>query len=190
MKKLTYSLIVVSIFLVLLPDALVFAQKKPPQVPVTYAGDTDQIIARRAQWIENAKKEGQLTWWGIFTPTDAKKIISEFNKIYPFIKVNYWRGTNIIPGIKQRDKRIYGKDGDWAQAGNNANTPHFNTEKIKAADAPKSWDDLLNPRWKGKIGFNSGSVREWTALALAEGGWGLNKTIDFLSTQEKMVYLI
>ena len=27
----------------------------------------------------------------------------------------------------------------------------YNTEKVTAADAPKSWKDILDPRWKGKI---------------------------------------
>jgi len=30
-------------------------------------------------------------------------------------------------------------------------TIHFNTKKISAAEAPKSWADLLNPKWKGQI---------------------------------------
>jgi iron(III) transport system substrate-binding protein len=28
----------------------------------------------------------------------------------------------------------------------------YNTQKISAADAPKTWDDLLDPKWKGRIG--------------------------------------
>lgn len=27
----------------------------------------------------------------------------------------------------------------------------YNTEKVKAADVPKDWPDLLNPKWKGQI---------------------------------------
>jgi len=30
----------------------------------------------------------------------------------------------------------------------------WNTQKVKAADAPKEWTDLFNPRWKGKVGMN------------------------------------
>jgi iron(III) transport system substrate-binding protein len=29
--------------------------------------------------------------------------------------------------------------------------PFYNTKKVKAADAPKSWKDLIDPKWKGKI---------------------------------------
>lgn len=31
----------------------------------------------------------------------------------------------------------------------------YNTNKISAADAPKSWQDLLDPKWKGKIAMPS-----------------------------------
>ncbi|TYB42455.1 ABC transporter substrate-binding protein [Actinomadura chibensis] len=31
----------------------------------------------------------------------------------------------------------------------------YNTQKVKADEAPKSWDDLLDPKWKGKIALNS-----------------------------------
>ena len=33
--------------------------------------------------------------------------------------------------------------------------PAYNKQLVPAKDAPKSWDDLLNPRWKGKIGVTS-----------------------------------
>ena len=30
----------------------------------------------------------------------------------------------------------------------------YNTTKVKAADAPKAYADLLDPKWKGKVGLN------------------------------------
>lgn len=29
----------------------------------------------------------------------------------------------------------------------------YNTSKVSEADAPKTWEDLLNPKWKGRIGI-------------------------------------
>jgi iron(III) transport system substrate-binding protein len=31
----------------------------------------------------------------------------------------------------------------------------YNTQKVKKDEAPKSWNDLLDPKWKGKIALNS-----------------------------------
>jgi ABC-type Fe3+ transport system substrate-binding protein len=39
----------------------------------------------------------------------------------------------------------------------------YNTERVSAADAPKDWDDVLDPRWKGRVIIRdpvaSGSMR-------------------------------
>jgi iron(III) transport system substrate-binding protein len=52
----------------------------------------------------------------------------------------------------------------------------YNTQKLKPAEIPKSWKELLNPRYKDKIatgsGAASGQVGTW-ALAMEQqmGGW-------------------
>ena len=83
--------------------------------------------------------------------------------------------TDIIPGIKTMDKGMYGRYGDYAIPGNNAITPQYNTKLVSASEAPKAWEDLLDPKWKGQIGLSS-DIKVWYVLALAEGGWGMNKT--------------
>jgi iron(III) transport system substrate-binding protein len=55
----------------------------------------------------------------------------------------------------------------------------YNTDLVKGDDIPKSWDDLLNPKWKGKIGVadpksSASYVAEWNTVAQGVGG-------DFLS---------
>ncbi len=52
----------------------------------------------------------------------------------------------------------------------------WNTQKVKAADAPKEWADLFDPRWKGKVGMNppwrsvaiQGIVAHWEKLGLGD----------------------
>lgn len=36
----------------------------------------------------------------------------------------------------------------------------FNPRKVNRKDAPKSWDDLLQPKWKGEILFDESSLEE------------------------------
>ena len=46
-----------------------------------------------------------------------------------------------------------------------SNIISYNTDQVKAEDAPKSWEDLLDPKWKGKIATGhpggSGYVGTW-----------------------------
>ena len=58
--------------------------------------------------------------------------------------------------------------------------PQYNTNLVSAAEAPKNWEDLLEPRWKRQIGMVT-DMKTWWALALAEGGWGIEKTEAFLA---------
>ena len=41
----------------------------------------------------------------------------------------------------------------------------YNTQAVPAADAPRDWSDLLQPRWKGKIAIDENEV-EWYAAML------------------------
>jgi iron(III) transport system substrate-binding protein len=45
----------------------------------------------------------------------------------------------------------------------------YNTNLIKKADLPKTWDDLANPKWKGKLGIES-KDDEWFDSLMAQLG--------------------
>jgi iron(III) transport system substrate-binding protein len=55
--------------------------------------------------------------------------------------------------------------------------PAYNKKILPAKDVPKKWEDLLDPKWKGKIGVIN-STHHWARLAA--GPWGEEKTIDFV----------
>jgi iron(III) transport system substrate-binding protein len=55
--------------------------------------------------------------------------------------------------------------------------PAYNTKLVPAKDVPKKWEDLLDPKWKGKLGVIN-STHHWGRLAA--GPWGEEKTIDFI----------
>ena len=52
----------------------------------------------------------------------------------------------------------------------------YNSQKVRKDDLPRSYQDLLNPKWQGKIGIDT-DVKEWIILAQE---WGLEKTTQFL----------
>jgi iron(III) transport system substrate-binding protein len=47
----------------------------------------------------------------------------------------------------------------------------YNTNLIKPEDAPKSYADLLDPKWKGKLGIEAGDA-EWMATIVKQWGDG------------------
>lgn len=56
--------------------------------------------------------------------------------------------------------------------------PSYNTKLVKPKDVPKTWNDLLDPKWKGKIGMLI-YPDPWKNLA-QPNAWGEEKTFDYL----------
>jgi iron(III) transport system substrate-binding protein len=55
--------------------------------------------------------------------------------------------------------------------------PAYNKKILPAKDVPKKWEDLLDPKWKGKLGVIN-STHHFGRLAA--GPWGEEKTLDFV----------
>ena len=54
------------------------------------------------------------------------------------------------------------KEGYWVSAYHNASVMAYNTGLLKPAELPKSYDDLLEPKWKGKMLMDNRET-EWYA---------------------------
>jgi len=63
----------------------------------------------------------------------------------------------------------------------------FNPRKVHRQDAPKTWEDLLQPRWKGEILFDESSLEEVMALLAT---WGKEKTVNYLTKLSQQNLLI
>jgi iron(III) transport system substrate-binding protein len=59
--------------------------------------------------------------------------------------------------------------GEWAPDRLNLMVYAYNTNAVKAAELPKSWQELAHPRWKGRIGMESTNV-EWFAAVVQSMG--------------------
>jgi iron(III) transport system substrate-binding protein len=54
----------------------------------------------------------------------------------------------------------------------------YNTQKVSAADAPKTWDDLLDPKWQGKMAIDGRASWAPVFMAASDLG-GQSKGVDF-----------
>ncbi len=63
----------------------------------------------------------------------------------------------------------------------------FNPRKLNRKDAPKSWEDLLHPKWKSEILFDESSLEEVMALLAA---WGRDRTVSYFTRLSQQQLLI
>jgi iron(III) transport system substrate-binding protein len=59
----------------------------------------------------------------------------------------------------------------------------FNTQHIKTAEAPKSYEDLLNPKWKGRLSLDPADQDLFGALLLH---WGKEKALNYFRNVAKL----
>lgn len=59
--------------------------------------------------------------------------------------------------------------GEWVGTRLNVFVQAYNTKAVKKEELPKAWDDLLNPRWKGRLGIEA-EDQDWLAGVIAELG--------------------
>lgn len=59
----------------------------------------------------------------------------------------------------------------------------FNTESIKPADAPKGYEDLLNPKWKGRFSLDPADQDLFGTLFLY---WGKEKALPYFKNLAKL----
>jgi iron(III) transport system substrate-binding protein len=58
-------------------------------------------------------------------------------------------------GAKIFDPKYVDDDGQWVATHAYYLTPGVNTDLVPLKDAPKTFEDLLDPKWKGKMAWNS-----------------------------------
>ena len=73
-------------------------------------------------------------------------------------------------------------EGYWVASNINGLVVVYNTNLVPATEAPKVWDDLLNPKWKGAISMDRDAA-EWVLMLWS--AWGKEKALSYLKTLAK-----
>lgn len=80
-------------------------------------------------------------------------------------------------------------DGHWVGDKLNYLVAAYNTKALSEAEAPKTYEELLDPKWKGRFGIEQTDM-DWMAT-LIKRHWGEEKGIEFfrrLSAQEPLTH--
>lgn len=87
-----------------------------------------------------------------------------------------------VPGADRFFEGTYDPSGAWHSMYYLTTALMYNSNLVKAEQAPKSYDDLLNPSWKGKMLFDpeAGYI-----LAAMEDAWGREKAVSYLTRLAK-----
>jgi len=73
------------------------------------------------------------------------------------------------PAFKQLIPEALMPGGEWTATRLNIFTQAYNTKLLKKSDLPKSWNDLLDPKWKGMLGIKSEQL-DWFAAIVGSLG--------------------
>lgn len=77
------------------------------------------------------------------------------------------------------DPKVIHYDSATVSFANQFVLPAYNKKILPSRDVPKSWLDLLDPKWKGgKLGMTNGTPAHLAALAA--GSWGEEKTTKYV----------
>ena len=167
--------------------------------------------------VEEAKKEGKLTWYATTNVEDAKRFIAAFNETYPFIQVQSLRmgsgravnrieaearaGTvnadvlnvNDVESIRLVEKGFFAKysSPELAHYPKSLIDPAgyalpfksiprvigYSTRYVSPNEAPTRYEDLLEPKWKGKILMDPGDFTLYSGFVQH---WGKERAKSFL----------
>jgi len=113
-----------------------FEQKYGIQVDYVRANSTELALR-----LGNEAKAGHVLA-SVFDGTGATVALKRENL------VEQWTPDADLP------KRLFDPQGYWVACNYYVNTPGFNTNLVPPGTEPKAFEDLLDPKWKGKMAWN------------------------------------
>lgn len=154
------------------PDAqaiLAAFEKKYPFIKTTFYRSTGPALVAR---IQTEQRAGQ-TVWDVMNSTGFEP--------YVLVEQGYF-GKYESPERKHFPEGHKDSEGYWATMYTSPNLMSYNTRLVSSKDLPKDYLDLLDPKWKGKLGLDSSDF-EW--YANLKKLWGNEKARGFLDGLRK-----
>ncbi|MBM2805946.1 MAG: Extracellular solute-binding protein [Deltaproteobacteria bacterium] len=166
--------------------------------------------AQRKKALEDgARQEGQFVFYTSVSVQDNPRIMAAFEKAFPYVKTDVYRGTprsaflkaatearagrhavDIVgtapvemwqlkqaklstgyssPELQAMPKGSYDPEGYWAAFEVTPIVVAFQTKLLRGADIPNNYQDLLNPKYKGKMNLGTEEY-DWFSVMLDSMG--------------------
>ncbi|HWH78545.1 MAG TPA: extracellular solute-binding protein [Candidatus Binatus sp.] len=172
------------------------------------------LRAQDSDLIQAARREGRVVWYT--SAGESQEIAQEFEKKYPFVKVEVVRSTvypllnrifnetragnylfdvvrqstlafaqliqkGLVQPYESAERDGYrpgwkDRQGYWTSTDDNYFVVGYNTRLVSARDAPRDWEDLLLPKWRGQIGLDPDNH---LLLGGLEQSWGREKALGY-----------
>jgi len=151
--------------------------------------------------LDQARAEGGVTWYTAMNVPDVEAVKKLFVQRYPFLSVASVRATgekvrtriltearakrftwdvvsfNVLDMDALNREGLLAADASPATIYVRQYVIGYNTRLVKPAEAPKTWADLLQPQWTGKLALDESDV-EWYAAML-----------DYMGREKGMSYM-
>jgi len=173
-------------------DALIAAAKKEGQVTWYTTQIVNQFVAPTAEVFE--KKFGvKVNYVRGGSSEGVMRVMNEAKagKMQADVIDGTGMGAMIKAGlaakwqpdsVKRFPKEYYDRNGYWTATNLYIRVAGYNTDLVKKGEEPKSYDDLLDPKWKGKMAWSVSpdptSVPGFVGVILSE--YGRDKGIEYL----------
>ena len=168
-------------------DKVIEGAKKEGKLVVYASYDYDQGDVLHAAFKKKYPFVKEIEHLNIGGPTVVTRILMESQSGTSGADVGLTGG----PFMPKLMKKGYLREIDWAALGASqgsyassyqitlatvTNVIAYNSKLVSPSDAPKNWEDLLDPKWKGKIGL----WRNPFGLTEAAAVWGKERTVNYL----------
>ncbi len=175
------------------PQAMIEAAKQEGQL-VNWGGFSNSDFREYAKRFNQKYPFIKMENWASSTDTTRERVWSDFyakrnswdvaiggnrGMIDDWIKAGVIRKWS-VPSLAQIHKTAKDPQGYWAIPHASVVVPGaYNTNLVSAKEAPKSYEDFLDPRWRGKLAITV-KVSNYVSLAQPEG-WGKEKVKAYVT---------
>ena len=173
--------------------------RKEGKVTIYSGMIVDQALRPMADAFEKKYPFLKVEYWRAASPQIVQKALAEARA--GKVQVDVLESTSLAPpvirgGLAQKfhspetdsyPAHLVDQNGLWASTRLSYFGAAYNTSQVKKEDAPKTWEDFLDPKWKGKIAWRVGGGDTGAELFVTNLRvlWGDDKALDYIKKLAK-----